>query len=177
MKAGLPATITPEARKGGLNFRGAAMNAVLTAIVTWLSIHFGLPAIQEHPQVELVPPMKMAALRYRGLASDRLARSATGDKMPVDPGHGIVALYDRATKTIYLPEGWTGATPAELSVLVHEMVHHVQNVTGEQFDCPAAMEKTAYAAQARWLEQFGRTLEEEFEIDGLTLLLRTRCLF
>lgn len=147
------------------------MNALLTAIVTWLSINFGLPAVHEHPGIELVPPMRMAALRYRGLVSDRQPQSIS-----IDPGHGIVALYDREKNVIYLPEGWTGTTPAELSVLVHEMVHHVQNVAGEQFECAAAMEKIAYAAQAKWLELFGRTLEEEFEIDGLTLLLRTRCL-
>jgi hypothetical protein len=39
-----------------------------------------------------------------------------------------VAAYDDEMKTIYLPEGWTGATPAERSVLVHPMVHHLQNL-------------------------------------------------
>jgi hypothetical protein len=95
---------------------------------------------------------------------------------PLDAAKNIVALYDREKKTIYLPEGWTGRTPAELSVLVHEMVHHLQNLSGERYECPAAMEKPAYKAQAKWLEQFDRTLEGEFELDGLTLLVRTNCL-
>jgi hypothetical protein len=156
-----------------------AMNALLTTIVTWLSIHFALPAIHEHPRIELVPPAKMAALRYRGLASDRVPLPATvehASDAPLDAAKNIVALYDREKKIIYLPEGWTGRTPAELSVLVHEMVHHLQNLGGERYECPAAMEKPAYKAQAKWLEQFDRTLEGEFELDGLTLLVRTNCL-
>jgi hypothetical protein len=38
-----------------------------------------------------------------------------------------VAVYDDLTKTIFLPHSWKGETPADLSVLVHEMVHHLQN--------------------------------------------------
>ena len=51
------------------------MNTLLTAIVTWLSINFGLPAVHEHPGIELVPTMRVAALRYRGLVSDRQPHS------------------------------------------------------------------------------------------------------
>ena len=33
------------------------------------------------------------------------------------------SLYNIASRTIYLSPEWNGRTPAELSVLVHEMVH------------------------------------------------------
>ena len=39
-----------------------------------------------------------------------------------------MAIYDDATQTIYLPEGWQGVKPAKLSILVHEMVHHMQSL-------------------------------------------------
>src|SRR5260221_11569978 len=32
--------------------------------------------------------------------------------------------------------GGKGRTPAELSILVHEMVHHFQNVLGLKHECP-----------------------------------------
>ena len=38
-------------------------------------------------------------------------------------GPAVHAIYDDGSRTIYLPEDWTGATPAEVSLLVHEMVH------------------------------------------------------
>ena len=88
----------------------------------------------------------------------------------------LVALYDDATRTIYLAEGWTGATPRERSVLVHEMAHHVQNLAGPDATAAAAeREAEAYALQDRWLARSGETLETAFEIDALTLLVLTRC--
>src|SRR5437870_5321455 len=46
---------------------GRPTAALLTAIGTWLSTQFDLPAVQSHPRIELVPPEKIVALRYRGL--------------------------------------------------------------------------------------------------------------
>jgi uncharacterized protein DUF6647 len=80
------------------------------------------------------------------------------------------------TKTIFLPATWAGTTPAELSILVHEMVHHLQNVAKLKYDCPAAREKLAYQAQDRWLKRFGQDLEKEFEIDMLMLLVTSACM-
>jgi hypothetical protein len=81
------------------------------------------------------------------------------------------------TQTIYLPQGWTGATPAERSVLVHEMVHHMQQQAGLKFDCPQERERLAYQAQQRWLGEAGLTLASEFGIDPFTILVRTSCMF
>jgi hypothetical protein len=52
----------------------------------------------------------------------------------------------------------------------------MQNVSGLKYECPQAREKPAYRAQARWLELFGKTLFEEFEIDPMTVLVRTNCM-
>jgi Domain of unknown function (DUF6647) len=83
----------------------------------------------------------------------------------------------RLPRTIYLRKEWTGRTPTELSVLVHEMVHHLQNVGGLKYVCPAEREKPAYDAQDRWLSLFGRNLIDEFKLDRMTVLVRTHCLF
>ncbi len=96
---------------------------------------------------------------------------------PADSGQETVALYDDRDNTIYLPTKWTGQTPAELSVLVHEMVHHLQNAAKTKFDCPQAREQLAYAAQQKWLGLFGRNLDDEFQIDPFTLLVMTRCMY
>jgi hypothetical protein len=88
----------------------------------------------------------------------------------------VEAFYDDSARTIYLPKGWTGESPAELSVLVHEMVHHVQNMAGLTYACAEAREKLAYAAQRQWLALFGRDLLEDFKLDPMTLLVRTNCM-
>lgn len=151
------------------------MQVLLTVLVTWLSINFGLPANYDHPRVEKVTPARMVALRYRGLASDRSPIGAVEAGRP-EFGQDVYALYDDSRRVIYLPEGWTGTTPAEVSVLVHELVHHLQNAAGMKFNCPQEREKDAYRAQRAWLALFDRALEQEFEIDPLTVIVRTNCL-
>lgn len=155
------------------------METLLTAIVTWLSIGFGLPAHYDHPRVELVSPARMNAVQSQGrLPAYAQAPSDAGSTRERQPSQrDVEALYDDASRTIYLPEGWSGNTPAEVSVLVHEMVHHLQNVAGLKFECPQAREKLAYAAQNQWLARSGRNLMDEFELDALTVLLRTKCMY
>lgn len=145
------------------------METLLTGIVTWLSIGFGLPATYAHPRVELVAPEKMNAIQIRA----RMPAHAQGRSAAQ---RNVVALYDDESRTLYLPEGWTGKTPAEVSILVHEMVHHLQNLGGLKFDCPQARERLAYAAQDQWLARSGQNLMDEFELDALTVLLRTKCM-
>jgi hypothetical protein len=85
-------------------------------------------------------------------------------------------LYDDATRTLYLPTAWTAASPTELSVLLHAMVHHVQNVAGMIYTSPQEREKLACAAQRLWLALFRRDLMDEFRVDRFTLLVRTNCI-
>jgi Domain of unknown function (DUF6647) len=139
----------------------------LAAVETWLSAQFGLPVFNRLPRIDFVPPDRMAALRYGPLLSQAM-RSAD---LPQD----TVAIYSDSELTIYLSNEWMGNTPADLSVLVHELVHHAQNLAGLKFECPQEREKLAYAAQDRWLILFGRSLAEDFELDGFTLLAKTRC--
>ena len=138
------------------------MDPLLTAIVLWLSVNFGLPETYDHPAIERRPRAQIAALHYG--ESRATARRE------------VKAVYDDASRRIYLPIDWSGRTPADLSVLVHEMVHHLQNAAGLSFPCPAAREKTAYDAQDAWLDLFGKSLTEEFDLDAMTLKLSTQCL-
>jgi hypothetical protein len=137
---------------------------LLAAISAWLAFQFDLPSIEHPPRIELARPASIAVLRGGGGSE----ASSQQD---------IVAVYSDATRTIYLPEGWTGTTPTELSILVHELVHHVQNIAGLKYACPQEREKLAYAAQERWLGLFGHSLERDFGLDGFSLLAKTRCFY
>jgi hypothetical protein len=151
--------------------------ALLDMLLSWLTANFGLAAPAERPQVELVPRTRLAALRYHGLLSDQVGHSRRGDGSagPLGDLQAVEAVYDDNKRTIYLPEDWQGDTPAEVSVLVHELVHHLQNGAGLKFQCPQERERTAFDAQIRWLEIFGKTLEEELGIDAFDTLVRTTC--
>ena len=150
---------------------------VLKEIVIWLSTNFDLPRILIHPNIEIVPHAEIDVLRYKGfswVAPRDIVMESRGGSFS---GRGVVAVYDDDMKTIYLPEGWTGATPAERSVLVHEMVHHLQNLGRLKYECPPAREQLAYAAQDKWLGLSGLNLADEFEIDPFMLAVSTRCIY
>jgi len=145
--------------------------ALLEMIAAWLAENFELPAAKTFPAIVLVPQARMTELRYRDSVSPSGSPAVSGDA----PG-SIVALYDPLRRTIYLANGWRGDTPTEVSILVHEMVHFLQDVAGETFECPQARERMAYAAQERWLAISGRSLAKDFDVDAFTLLVRSSCM-
>lgn len=140
-----------------------AMKLLLNAMAAWLWATSDLPASFERPRVALAAPAQIAALRYP----------------TVNPAFrpNVLAVYDDASRTIYLHDGWTGASLADLSILVHEMAHHLQNRGGLKYGCQGAREAPAYAAQQRFLHTFGRNVVDEFQLDRMALKLMTSCLF
>jgi hypothetical protein len=146
------------------------MEALLTAIVVWLSANYGLPASYDHPRVEFSSAAKMTSL----LRTDDGSQQKPGMVLN-QPESDIVSLYSNKSKTIFLRDGWTGKTPAELSILVHEMVHHLQNVGQLQFACPEEREELAYNAQDQWLGLFGHDLMHDFDMDAFTIAVKSKC--
>jgi hypothetical protein len=91
----------------------------LRNIAPWLASDFQL-VTHPLPAVVFDHPEGLLKRRYRGLLPDDWS-----------PQHQpqVIAVYDDEQRTIYLALGWTGATAAETSILVHELVHHAQNLT------------------------------------------------
>ncbi|MFL5239482.1 MAG: DUF6647 family protein [Rhizomicrobium sp.] len=152
--------------------------ALLTNIVVWLSANFDLPAIQSHPRVEFVSPATLATIRREDKddPADRGRNAPAYASVEATHQREVVALYDSITQTIFLSDVWTGTTPTEQSILVHEMVHHLQDLGKLKFECPRAREKVAYMAQDQWLRRFGKSLEMEFEVDMFTILVASACM-
>ncbi len=148
------------------------MDALLTTIVPWLSLNFGLPANYAHPRIEFATPEKITEL-YRGHGGRPSVISGADSADPFS----VLAVYDTSRHVIYLQRGWTGRTPAESSALVHEMVHHLDTLAGKHFACPEEREQLAYEAQEKWLNLMGRSLQSEFKIDRFTIIAITRCFY
>lgn len=137
------------------------MNELLIVLIAWVASASGLPPTPSLPSISYASPARLAAL------------SVGKNGIPIGE---VAAVYDSTTSTIILRPDWRLDRPADVSVLVHELVHHLQFEAGLSYECPEAREAEAYAVQARWLEEFHLDLESSFAIDGLTLLLRTKCL-
>ena len=169
-------TIFAEFLLGAASVREmSAQRALLARIDQWLASNFDLPRATEIPSIRYAEASKIAALRYNGLA---VASSDMTSSIPRAVfERTTVAVYLDAEKTIYLPDEWSGRSPAELSVLVHEMVHHMQNLGGIRHECARQREKLAYAAQDKFLRLFGRDLEGEFEVNPFTVLVHSTCAY
>jgi hypothetical protein len=148
--------------------------ALVDAIGKWIAATIDLRPVSERPAFRFAPRAMLADLRYGRILAGAKAGAMTGYD-PTRPAPDIVAFYDRSTKTIYLADDWSG-NPVHLSVLVHEMVHHFQNVAGLRYPCPEAREHLAYLAQNKWLALFGSGLEAAFGLDRLTMLVKTNCI-
>ena len=96
--------------------------------------------------------------------------------LPDNQRDTVVSVYDPKKQEIILPVGWTAVTPAEQSVLVHEMVHHLKYSAHLKFNCPQELEAAAYKAQEKWLQFFGKSLDTEFGLDPFTILVNSNCL-
>lgn len=147
----------------------------LDAIMQWIAERFELPKSIERPAIVLEDPAALTRMRNGGFVTGPASQNATGVEYRSDRGE-VLAVYDDARRTIHLSDHWTGETEAELSVLVHEMVHHLQNIAGMKYNCAGDREKLAYQAQSAWLRQFGKSLESEFGLDGFSVIVHSNCL-
>ena len=77
---------------------------------------------------------------------------------------GSATSYDSRSRTIYVPEGWNGSSPADMSVFVREMVHHLQNEGGTAYECKP--QQFANAVQGRWLALFGTDISTVSTVDA-----------
>lgn len=79
-------------------------------------------------------------------------------------------LYDPDTATIYLIEPWRPDRARDVSVLLHELVHHRQ-AGARHWYCPGAQEPEAYDLQAAWLAERGY----EIAVNRIAIVLEAGC--
>jgi hypothetical protein len=143
-------------------------------IVIWLSANFDLPATPHGSEIRFTSKLELARMRAAGRAHwQGLTQQEETDELVQ---RTVVAVYDMKLKTIFLSDDWVGRSPQDQSVLVHEIVHHLQNSAQLKFECPAAREKMAYMAQEKWLARFGTSLEDQFGIDMFTVVVTSACM-
>lgn len=141
---------------------------MVAAVTGWVAAELGEPIPDEMPAIVFVD---RAAIRALVRSDGILPAPDRGSDTEVQ------ALYLSESRTIFLPTGWSGATAAQVSILVHEIVHHFQALRGDTYPCRAARERLAYEVQERWLATHGESLESALGVGPLYRLIVTNCLF
>jgi hypothetical protein len=139
------------------------MEELIAVLSVWAAATTGLPEAPHPPKIQQFEQQHIGAM-YSG-------------RYDLPGNDDIVAIYVRMVDTIVLRDDWNTHDPVEVSVLVHELVHHLQNHAGVKYPCPQAREAPAFQAQEQWLNMFGEDLKSAFGIDKFTLILRTQCLY
>lgn len=129
----------------------------MVVLTEWVAEQMSVPS-HSVPSVRLVSENSMADVLHRTNQSDF---------------RKVFAVYSNGT--IYLTEDWTGDTLGEQSILVHEIVHYLQDVNDLPSACPAEREKDAYTIQNKWLREHGFSLQEVFGLSLPETKLRSLC--
>lgn len=131
------------------------LTALMLALMAWASAHTGLPAAERPPVIEFRTAEQM----------HHMAGAAVGNE--------IGALYRPGVIT--LPEGWNVRDAGDVSTLLHELVHHLQDAGLSRLP-RCAKEGMAYNAQYAWLAAAG--YEDPVDAaghDGMGYLAATMC--
>jgi hypothetical protein len=148
-------------------------------LLAWIVAKTGLAA-PEPPRISFVPEHQMTHLFDAATYRDQQPRANVPANQGAGGGHPafrVQAFYLRATATVYLPETWRSGGLRDQSILLHELVHHVQSFNKVVPVCPAALERQAYELQATWLREQG--VAEPYKLigtDEFTVLMRTACI-
>ena len=114
------------------------MKEILTALMIWLGANTPFSTNFDVPQVIFLPQEQLEHMFY-------------GDnKYEPEQLHG---MYNKEVDIIFLPDDWDRENPWDMGVLLHEMVHYLQDMKNMEFACSREMEKMAWPIQQFYLEK------------------------
>lgn len=109
-------------------------------LVRWISSKSNYPAtLRQMPEFVFMPPQ---------MIRQAFSRSAMGYS---DQSSSVRAVQVKGT--IYLPD--TFLLGKDDYMLMHELVHHLQDESGRKFGCLAEREREAYVLQTQFVEETG----------------------
>lgn len=135
------------------------MKEILTALMIWLGANTPLDTNHDVPKILFLSQDKMEKLYYV-------------QEQESNPNNKLHGLYDTDKDTIILLDTWDRRKPWDMGVLVHEMVHYLQDVNGIEFSCVNEMERDAWPIQKKYLKEMH---DFEWNYDELWYFVISTC--
>lgn len=145
------------------------MKGILIALNIFISSHTSFPVLTEYPTVILLPQIEMHWMFLDCKGEDRwLEPSCRTKKNQFTP----VGLYDSVSQRIYISKQFKKKSTEEAfhSVILHELVHHLQNKVGllnDKKNCRGRNEVQAYRLQQLYLESHEQDFYKSININEL----------
>jgi hypothetical protein len=115
------------------------LSETVRSYLDWIIQQTGWPAAD-------VPPIKITSFAHL-----RELSGLSSDAEWIRPA----AFYSKIEHAIYLADNWNKNDLVDQSILVHELVHHLQIEDNIQFACLGRYEAQAYELQIQWLRTQG----------------------
>ena len=124
-------------------------------LARWIAAHSDYPAtLKQAPNFVFLPP-------------DIIRHSFSGSSMGYSSqSNSVQAAQLRGA--IYLPDSFE--LGRDDYILLHELVHHLQEESGKRFACMEAREREAYVLQTKFVEETGKG-----EVPNDMFMLMLRC--
>ena len=147
------------------------LEAVIASFMIWISAHTGF-VIPEPPDFSKRTEREIWNMVY---SCDKNPKSNPCREPRGEAG--IVAIYNNRLKEIMVPMWFDLDKLSHRSILLHELVHHLQyeNEYDEEVMCKAELEKQAYDLQDLWLKENKAVLSKGLEIGPLLRYTVTTC--
>lgn len=87
-------------------------------------------------------------------------------------GTHLHGFYDQTTDTIYLPKDFNPHNAWHQGILLHELIHYVQDLNRVKVDCNAELEQDAWPLQKKYLLEMHGV---EWNYDELWFKLISSC--
>ena len=133
------------------------MKEILIALMIWIGANTDYNTNVPLPSIEFKTQVEMENLYY----GDRSEKE--GD---------LYGFYNLKKNIIILPDTWDSTKPFDLGLLVHEIIHYLQDINDVQFGCTAEMELDAWPLQKQYL---ANVHSYHWEYDGLWHLMISQC--
>lgn len=131
------------------------MAALVERLEIWIDRNTDLPRRDQAPVIHQID--RAAAL---GMPTSHQAGQGANPRGRYDPDSG----------TIWLVRPWSPRDPYDVSVLLHELVHHRQAKAGHWY-CPGAQELPAYRLQRAWLGELGL----QADVNWIAVVIEAGC--
>lgn len=126
------------------------MKELTIALLMWISSHTPLTYDSSNvPDVLFVPQDKLVEILYQGNVPQGLDVDSVS----------VAGLYNYKDGNIYLLDDIDVSTIEGKAVLLHELVHYLQYQHGvdKSVACMRKLERSAYDAQAKYLQEHGKS--------------------
>jgi hypothetical protein len=128
----------------------------------WINATTGLPVPDVRPVIQY-------------LSAERLHYMVAPDT-EYDPDGSFIYHAAYRNDFVYLTKGWDRNDIVDLSTLVHELTHHMQEHSGQTWGCNAAKEPQAYSVQEDFLTAAGVEKPlEAMQVNRLFIAFRGMC--